>query len=346
MLSLLYIVSGCARTLSAQTEFVLGTLCTVNLYQGGAAKAASGALYRGIFSRLREIEAAMSVNLPGSDVETINRNAGIMPIPVRDDVLEVIECALRYAELSGGAFDPTVGPLVKLWGIGQDRARLPAPHEIEAALSLVNWRDVVIDRGAGTVFLRKPGMALDLGGIAKGYAADEAIRIIKNSPNRRSADHRSEVSGAVIDLGGNIFAYGEKAGKKPWRIGVQDPLDKRSVYIGVLELRNKTVVTSGVYERFLELGGKRYHHILSTQNGYPVESGLLSVTIIADTSMEADALSTSAFALGYEAGSALIASVDGAMGIFVFEDKSVLVAGDAGESFSLSDSEYHFREGN
>ncbi|GHT77778.1 FAD:protein FMN transferase [Spirochaetia bacterium] len=311
----------------------MGTRCTVKLYKGGAAEATQ-AVYRDIFSRFREIEAAMSINVPDSDVEAINRNAGIMPVPVRSDVIEVIASALRYAELSGGAFDPTVGPLVKLWGIGQDRAGLPAEDEIEAALSLVNWRDVVIDRNAGTVFLRKPEMALDLGGIAKGYAADEAIRIIESSP-------RPEVSGAIIDLGGNIFAYGEKEGKQPWRIGVQNPLDEqRGVYIGVLELRNKTVVTSGVYERFLELDGKRYHHILSTKNGFPVESGLLSVTIIADTSIDADALSTSAFALGYEAGSALVESIDGAMAIFVFEDKSVRGTKGVWEIFSLSDAEY------
>jgi thiamine biosynthesis lipoprotein len=260
----------------------------------------------------------MSVNLDDSDIAAVNRNAGISPIRVHGEVLEVVESALTYAGLSGGAFDPSIGPLVKLWGIGQDDARLPGEDEIREALALIDWRDVIVDRDAGTVFLRRPGMALDLGGIAKGYAADEAVRIIKK--------HR--IKGAIIDLGGNIFAYGEKAGtfpwqSLPWRIGVQNPEVNRGQYIGVLELRNKTAVTSGVYERFLELDDKRYHHILSAQNGYPVESGLLSVTIVADRSLDADALSTAVFALGWEKGAALIETLNGAAAIFVLEDLSV-----------------------
>jgi thiamine biosynthesis lipoprotein len=254
-------------------------------------------------------------------------------------VLDVVESALNYAERSGGAFDPTIGPLVKLWNIGQDNARIPGDDEIRETLDRINWRDVLVDREAGTVYLRRPGMALDLGGIAKGYAADEAVRIIK----------KYRIKGAVIDLGGNVFAYGEKAGnwpwqKLPWRIGIQNPgenaLENRGRYIGVMELRNKTVVTSGVYERFLEVDGRQYHHILSTTNGYPVESGLLSVTIIADRSIDADALSTSAFALGWEKGAALIESIEGAAAVFVFEDLSVRCTKGVEEYFTLSDPAY------
>jgi thiamine biosynthesis lipoprotein len=319
---LLPLLSGCGKALPAQSEYVLGTVCTVNLYNGGTAR-----IYGEIFARLREIEDRMSTTLPDSDVTIINQNAGIQPVAVHEDVIEVLEAALGYAELSGGAFDPTVGPLVNLWGIGQGGTRVPAEDEIRRALSLVNWRDVVIDPQAGTVFLQKTGMGIDLGAIAKGYAADEAVRIVK----------KNRVSGAIIDLGGNIFAYGEKEGKQPWRIGVQSPLADRGEYFGILELRNKTIVTSGVYERYLEIDGRRYHHILSTINGRPVETGLLSVTIITSRSMEADGLSTSVFALGYEKGAALIESIDGAAAIFVFEDMSVRGTRNALESFTLSD---------
>ena len=285
----------------------------VQLYGG-----AKIGVYREIFSRFREIEAIMSVNLADSEISDVNNSAGIIPAKVHPEVLDVIESALHYAELSGGAFDPSIGPLVRLWSIGEDDARLPAEDEIRETLPLVNWRDVVVDREAGAVFLRRPGMRLDLGGIAKGYAADEAVRIIE----------KYRVKSAIIDLGGNVFAYGEKPGKwpwqkLPWRIGIQNPLEDRGRYFAVMELRNKTVVTSGVYERFLEIDGKKYHHILSTQNGYPVESPLLSVTIIADRSMDADALSTSAFALGWEKGAALVEGLDGAGAVFVFDDMSV-----------------------
>ena len=334
-----FMISGCARaqpvqasgrvqdpTLPPQSEYVLGTICTVNLYDRG-----TGPVYREIFARFRAIEDEMSANRAGTEVDAINKRAGIGPVAVREDLITVIESALGYAEHSGGAFDPTIGPLVKLWGIGDDTARVPGDDAIQQALTLINWRDVLVDRNAGTVFLRRPGMAIDLGGIAKGYAADEAVRIIK----------KAGVPRAIVDLGGNIFAYGDKEGGLPWRVGVQNPLLNRGAYFGVLELRNKTIVTSGVYERFLETeDGKRYHHILSVKDGYPVENGLVSVTIIADTSMDADALSTAVFALGYEKGAALIESRNGVEAIFVFEDMRVRGTGGVLTHFTLSDTAF------
>jgi thiamine biosynthesis lipoprotein len=303
----------------------LGTIGTVNLYQGGTAQ-----LYDTIFSRFREIEGAMSSHLEDTEVVKINRSAGIMPVQAGRDLITVLSTALRYAELSGGAFDPTVGPLVKLWGIGTENARIPEEGEIREALGLVNWRDVIIDEEAGTVFLRKPGMELDLGAIAKGYAADEAAEIIR----------KAGLPGAVIDLGGNIYALGTKRSGTPWRIAVQDPRNERGTYIGILEVRQKTVVTSGVYERFLEAGGRRYHHILSTADGYPADTGLLSVTVIADTSIDADALSTALFALGYESGRALVDSLENIEALFVFQDLSVRGYPGALETFTLTSGQY------
>jgi thiamine biosynthesis lipoprotein len=325
-----FLFAGCPRAASSQSEFVLGTVCTVQIYEG-----ARNGIYREIFSRFREIEAMMSANSADSDISAINNGAGMTPVKVHPEVLDVVESALRYAELSGGAFDPSVGPLVKLWNIGGDDARLPGKDEIREILPLVNWRDVVVDREAGAVFLRRPGMRLVLGGIAKGYAADEAARIAG----------KYRVKGAIIDLGGNVFAYGEKPGKwpwqkLPWRIGIQNPLENRGQYFAVMELRNKTAVTSGVYERFLEVDGKRYHHILSTQNGYPVESSLLSVTIVADRSIDADALSTSIFALGWERGAALAESLEGIGAVFVFDDMSVRCTKGMENRFTLADPLY------
>lgn len=315
---------GCTRA-GGQAEFVLGTVCRVNLYEGGTAR-----LYGEIFSRLREIEELMSANLAGSEVDRINQNAGIGPVRVHREVLEVIEAALGYAELSGGAFDPTVGPLVKLWNIGSEAARVPEEEEIRRALDLVNWRDLVVDREESTVFLRRPGMALDLGAIAKGYAADEAAAIIQ----------KNRLPRGIIDLGGNIVAYGERRGKLPWRIGVQSPEEGRGAALGVLEVRNKTVVTSGVYERYLEAEGKRYHHILSTQDGYPAATGLLSVTIIAERSIDGDGLSTVCFALGYEKSMAILETLPGVEAIFVFEDKRVRATEGASAWFTLTNPDY------
>jgi thiamine biosynthesis lipoprotein len=324
LLPLLFFFTACAPA-PPETEFVLGTFCTVNLYEGG-----KPGIYRAVFSRLRELEDILSANREGTDLDLVNRSAGFAPVRVRPELITVLDRALYYADLSGGAFDPSVGPLVKLWGIGADTPRVPAEDEIRKTLGLVNWRDIEIDRKAGTVFLRRPGMALDLGAIAKGYAADEVVSIIAAAGVKR----------AVIDLGGNVFAYGEKQDRKPWRIGVQDPRDIRGAYIGILELRNRTVVTSGVYERFFEEGGRRYHHILSTGTGFPAETGLFSVTIVAGNSIDADALSTAAFVLGWEKGRALIEAVPGAGGIFVFEDLKVRLTKDLEGVFSLSGGEY------
>ncbi|MDR2020486.1 MAG: FAD:protein FMN transferase, partial [Treponema sp.] len=298
---------GCARILPARSELVLGTLCTINLDAGGTAE-----LYGKLFARLKELEGRFSVNRDDTELMKINGAAGITAVSVHPELIAVLERALYFAEASGGAFDPSIGPLVRLWGIGTQEARIPTSAEINEALSLVNWRDIVIDRKAGTVFLPRPGMALDLGAIAKGYAADELIRLIKAAGLPR----------AVIDLGGNIFAYGEKRGGQPWRIGIQNPLEERGNYMAILEVRNKSVVTSGIYERFFDAGGRRYHHILSTETGYPVDTDLLSVTLIAENSADADALSTAAFALGGGAGRALVESM-GAEAVFVSADKGV-----------------------
>jgi thiamine biosynthesis lipoprotein len=309
----------------AQSEFVLGTACSVNLYNRG-----TPGIYRKIFDRLREIENAMSANLEDSDLGRINAAAGLAAVAAGPDTIGALKRAVQFAELSRGAFDPTVGPLVKLWGIGSDDERIPSEEEIARALSLINWRDIIIDEDAGTVFLARPGMRIDLGAIAKGYAADEAARIIAEAGIER----------ALIDLGGNILACGAKEDGSPWRVGIQNPAAGRGAYIGVAEVKNKTLVTSGVYERFFESGGRRYHHILSTRSGYPVDSGLLSVTVIGDNSMDADALSTSLFALGYDEGRALAESMANTEAVFVFTDLSVRGTSGAFGVFTLTDSDF------
>jgi thiamine biosynthesis lipoprotein len=347
------VLSGCSKPASGYLvegpvmEFALGTVCSVNLYEQGA----DILLYNKIFTRLREIENTMSANMADTFLDRISQNAGRSPVKVPDSLLDVLEKAVLYAGLSGGAFDPAIGPLVKLWGIGTEAERLPLQDEINAALLLSDYRDIVVDREAGTVFLKKEGMALDLGAIAKGYAADQAVEILK----------KERLEGAVIDLGGNIFVWGNKPEKKawfkffntgkpsPWRIGIQDPLDSRGSYTGILEVNNKSIVTSGVYERFMEIDGKRYHHILSAADGYPVDNGLLSVTIIADRSIDADALSTTVFALGYERGAALLESpglqkIAGKVeAIFVFDDLSISLTPGVRETFALTNENYTLR---
>ena len=327
LFSLHFSLLSCSRAEPSRVEFALGTVCSVTLFEH-----ADDRIYNDIFNRIREIENLMSVNIPSSDISRINASSGIEPVQVHEDTIKVIERAVYYAEISGGAFDPTVGPLVSLWGIGNENQRIPAQAEIDKTLPLVNWRNVEIKAETNSVFLKHQGMALDLGAIAKGYAADEAAAIIR----------KTKVKQAIIDLGGNVFLYGVKKDKSPWKVGIQNPLESRGIITGIVQVNEKTVVTSGVYERFFEQDGKRFHHIFSPSLGYPASNGLLSVTIIADNSMEADALSTAVFVLGYERGKALLEFFPGTKAIYIFEDMSIRITPEA--DFSLSDTAFHIKK--
>jgi len=323
--ALLLFFASCAPPAS-RTEYVLGTFCSVKLFDKS-----KESVYNDIFARTREIDNLMSVNVPSSDVSRVNAAAGIAPVIVNKDTFKVIKRAIYFAEISGGAFDPSVGPLVSLWGIGSDDARVPSQEEIDNTLPLINWRDIELDEKTHSVFLKRKGMALDLGAIAKGYAADEAAAIITNAGIKR----------AIIDFSGNIVTLGEKKARTPWKIAIQNPNKRRNLTFGIINLNTaekKTLVTSGVYERFLEKDGERYHHILSTVTGYPVKNGLLSVTIIGSDSTDADALSTSLFALGYEEGIKLLGGFPGTDAVFVFEDSSVRVT--PGVDLRITDEEF------
>ncbi|MDR0501994.1 MAG: FAD:protein FMN transferase [Treponema sp.] len=318
---------SCPRTEASRAEFALGTVCSITLFEQGQSD-----IYREIFNRLREIENRMSVNIPSSDISRVNAAAGIEPVKVHEDVFRVLERSVHFARLSDGAFDPSVGPVVSLWGIGKDNQRVPAQPEIDEVLPLVNWRDIELDARSGSVFLGKVGMALDLGSIAKGYAADEAAAIIK----------RAGIKRAIVDLGGNIVVCGEKKDKSPWKVGLQNPGGKRGEYAGIIMANEKTVVTSGVYERYFEQDGFRYHHIFSPSRGYPADTGILSATIITANSMDADALSTAVFVLGCEKGLSLIKSIPETEAVLIMEDKSIIATSAA--DFILTDKTFYYKK--
>jgi thiamine biosynthesis lipoprotein len=313
----------------SKTDFVLGTVCTIRLVEGG-----SKATLDEAFSRLRTIEDHMSANRDDTEISQINAMAGKRSVKVSEDTFYVISKALDYARLTGGAFDPSVGPLVKLWNIGNGGEKVPPIKEIMAAKALVDWRQVVLDTATHTVFLKRQGMRLDLGAIAKGYAADEIERILLNH----------KVRAAVIDLGGNIFVFGSKKDKTPWRVGIQNPESERGEYLGVVTGGQMTVVTSGVYERYFMENGKRYHHILSTQTGFPVDNGLTSVSVVSNSSIDADALSTSLFVLGIEKGLEVLKQFPDTYAIFIDKDHKVYLSPGAGKVFTLQDKSYHLAE--
>ncbi len=311
---------------TSENKFLLGTIITITLYDNPQQE-----IFDEIFAAIEEIETKMTINNANtSEIIEINRQAGVEAVKVSQDTFDVIKAGLDYSEIANGAFDITVGPLVKLWEIGFDDAHVPDDSEIKNSLSLINYKNVELNEKELTVKLTHPHMMIDLGGIAKGYAADVAASILKEHGNKQ----------AIINLGGNVYAYGEKSNHSTWKIGVQNPFSTRGEYLGIASVKDKTVVTSGTYERYFEEDGIIYHHILDPQTGYPVRNNVMSVTIIADSSMTADALSTTAFALGVDEGLKLIESIDGVEALYVTEDKQVYATSGFLDSFELTDESF------
>lgn len=275
----------------------------------------ASAIQAEVFAEMERLEGLLSRSRPGSDVYRVNTGAGREPVAVSPETAAVAAAALRYASLSRGAFDPTVAPLLDQWGfLGQD-FRVPKPEELEAALPLVDYTQVQLDQPGGRIFLPRPRMSLDLGGIAKGYIVDRGMALLEEAG----------VKHAFVNAGGDMALRGGKPGGDPWRIGVRHPREPGKI-IAVLSLTDGAVVTSGDYERTFTAEGRSYHHILDPRSGYPAAAGLAGVTVLAETAMEADALSTALFVLGPEKGLALVESLPGVEALLVTADLEVILS--------------------
>nr|WP_280639326.1 FAD:protein FMN transferase [Clostridium botulinum] len=312
----------------SRETYLMGTIINIKAYGKNADKAVQSSV-----DKISDIENKMSLNISTSEVNKINKNAGIAPVKVSKNTFDVVKASLIYSEKSKGSFDITVEPLVSLWGIGTDKARIPSKDEISNALKLINYKDVIINEKESTVMLKRKGQAIDLGAIAKGYTADELKKVLLNY----------NVSSAFLSLGGNVYVLGNKPDKTPWKIGVQNPLEPRGDYLGIVSVSDKSVVTSGNYERFFERNGKRYHHIFDTKTGYPAEKGLISVSIISDKSIDGDALSTSVYTLGLDEGKKLIESLKGVEAIFVTNDKKVYITSGLKDTFKLTNTDFELQ---
>lgn len=310
----------------SRTEFLLGTVVKITLYDQQSEETLDLAM-----NKLKELEDTLSINKTGTLIDQINASSGITPVVVDADTYKVIEEGLTYSSLTNGAFDITIGPIVKLWNIGFPEARIPSSEEIESTLPLVDFNKVVLNPNDSSVYLTDKGMQLDLGGIGKGYAADEVATLLKEKG----------VTHAIIDLGGNIYALGDKPGNQLWTIGVQDPFNPRGKIIGRLKTADKSVVTSGVYERFVEdEAGNKYHHILNPKTGYPYENQIAGVTIISNSSTDGDALSTAVFAMGVKEGIAFVETLDGVDAIFITLDSKVYTTSGVKDNFTLSNDSF------
>jgi thiamine biosynthesis lipoprotein len=307
--------------------FLMGTVITGKVYGKNREKASSE-----VINRISEIEKMMTINSPGGDINKLNSMSGKDYVALNPESVYVMNVANRYSELSGGAFDVTIGPLVKAWAIGTDNPRIPEIAEIKSLLKLVSYKDLVIDEKNNKAMLKKQNQVVDLGGIAKGYAGDEAVRILKDN----------KITSAYVNLGGNVVTLGKKPDGSLWRIAVQNPRAANGKYVGILEVADKAIVTSGDYERFFEKDNVRYHHILDTKTGNPAKSGLIAVTIVYDRSVDADALSTSLFILGMDEGKKLISSIKGAEAVFINIKKEIYITGGLKDIFTFKDDTGEF----
>jgi FAD:protein FMN transferase len=289
-----------------------------------------------IEDEIKHIQYTFSRTDATSELYKLNQSAGIEPFKASDDLYTLVKLAVQYAEDTNGKFEPTIGPLLELWGEIGNYVPIPTAEEISAVKELVNYQLIEFDDNEQTIYLPKPGMIVDLGAISKGYAADKIAKIIRDL----GYEH------VIINLGGNMLTIGPRDATNnyntnDWVIGLKNPkynydLEAESIYARVL-VTNKTIVSSGTYERFwydIETG-KQYHHILNPETGFPVDNSIEMVSIITESSTAADALSTSVLSLGIEEGMRVIESLPGVEAIFVTYDKKVYPSSGIGEETKL-----------
>jgi len=298
------------RGVFRQSRILMGTSVEVTVSQVGPEKAEEAV--EAAFQEVERINRLMSHYRPDSEVSQISRHAGEKGIRVSPETLEVIERALYFSHLSGGAFDITIGPVFRLWNFRE--GKIPDPEKLREQLKKVDYRKVKVDHSRSTVFIDEPGMELDLGAIAKGYAVDRACEVLK----------KRGVENFLVNAGGDLKVGGGKEKGIPWTIGIQHPR-LPSDFIVKIQSKNAGIATSGDYEKYFLKDGERYHHILVPASGLPARE-CQSVTILSSTAMDADALATAVFVLGPKKGFALIEKTPNVHALIVDRRGSVLLS--------------------
>jgi thiamine biosynthesis lipoprotein len=288
----------------------MGTVIEIALIGDNEEAANKAALQA--FQEIKKIEALMSPWLESSDVTRINRSAGDEWVRVSPETMEVIKKAQEISKLSEGGFDVTVGPLVELWRRAREKKIPPSAEEVKERINLVNFKNIEVDR-EGKICLKKKGMAIDLGGIAKGYGVDRAFDVL------RSLGYKN----LIVNAGGDLRAGGRK-NNEPWSIGIQDPMEPQKILTRI-SVSDSAVGTSGDYEKFFSYQGKRYHHIFNPRDGFPAD-GCQSVTIVTEDCITADALATAIFVLGPEKGYALCRKIDGVGCLIVDKEGKIILS--------------------
>jgi thiamine biosynthesis lipoprotein len=294
-------------SLYRRAHYIMGTLFEIAAY--GEDAASTTAAIEEAFGVIREADRVMSSYRADSDLMYLNRHAADGFVSVREDLFRVIEAGIEYGQRSDGAFDITVGPLMRAWWFFRDQGRIPSPAEQARLRSIIGYQHVQLDPARRAIRFEVSGAEIDLGGIAKGWAVDRAADVLR----------ARGITRALIDAGtSSIYALGAPPDQEAWPIGIRDPL-RRDCLIAVIGLKDMSLSTSGSYERYVHVRGKRYSHIMNPKTGWPVED-MLSTTVVAPTALASDALSTAVFVMGATRGSALLED-RGLEGLFVYREK-------------------------
>ncbi|EHD21167.1 MULTISPECIES: FAD:protein FMN transferase [Brenneria] len=287
---------------------------------------------RRVFRRIKRLEDLLTVNRAHSEVMSINHAAGKGYVAVSPVVFQLIKRAREISLIKDGCFNFAIGPVVKLWKIGFDGRSVPAAATIEKALALTDPASVLLDEEQSAVLLPTAGMEIDLGAIAKGYIAD----LVRDLLWQHGIYH------ALINLGGNVLALGGSLtdGQGRWGVGLQKPFAERDDLLGVIRVNGKSVVTSGVYERFFTVDERIYHHILDPRSGYPLDNELHSVTVISDDSIDGDSYTTLLYGMGVAAGIDYLRPRADIEAIFVTKDKRIILSSRRHYDFERLDDGY------
>lgn len=301
------------RRLVERTQVAMGS--QLRLAAWTADEPSTLTAFDSVFREFERLEALLSIWRDGSDVVRLNAMAGVKPVPVSADTLEVLTVAKQAGDWTHGKFDITFGAIADIWKFDHDQDNtVPDRRAIEARLPLVDYTQVQVDRGAGTAYLGRRGARVHLGGIGKGYAIDRAIALLR--------EHG--LTDFLIQAGGDLYVAGVN-GDRPWTLGINDPRGAAGTSFATVEVANATVSTSGDYERFFLKHGTRYHHLIDPDLGEPARL-CRSVTIVADRAILADVLSTGVFILGPADGMALVESLPGIEAVIVSAANAVTIS--------------------
>ncbi|KMO86970.1 thiamine biosynthesis protein ApbE [Megasphaera cerevisiae DSM 20462] len=311
---------------------------TISLSASG--KEAKEAVDEG-FQRIEQLDALARSQDPNSDVSHINQAAGQHYVQVDPAVYEMVAFSKMYAEKSNGMFDITVGPLISLWDIGNEDQHIPAQAEITDALKKINYKDILLRPEDHSIMLAKPGMAIDLGSVAKGFAVDEVRKIYE-------AHH---ITRGLINMGSSsMYAIGKTSKGKAWNIGIKHPRsDKSGDYLGIVSIENQALSTSGDYERYFIQDGVRYCHIFDPRTGYPAAANVMSDSIAVDGSVEhagmlSDVLTTVVFVMGPEKGLEFVNTIDGIECEITSQDGALYMTDNFKAHFSDMNKDFHLQE--